>query len=537
MRSLPPALPEKQMTAPAENSYDRVPYTSFPYPQATPDRMATIATLFGLSPVPPDRSRVLEIGCASAGHLLPLAEQHPESTFVGIDLSTRQIADAEAARNLLGLTNITFRRQDILDLSSADGRFDYIIAHGIYSWIAPHVQQKLLAACRELLTPNGIAFISYNTYPGWHFRGVARGIMKFRCRHISDPQEKLREGKAVLELLIRTVQPDTVYSHILQKERKQLDGKIDDYLLHEYFEDHNQPLYFHEFIGQAAEHGLQFLGEAEFHTLFPINGLANDPEAALREMAADILEVEQYRDMIRNRVFRHTLLCRSELVVDRFLPATRMASVYVASKLQPADREGSPAGPESMVFTHGDISTSSGDPLFKAAMMHLAKIYPASERFEDLYAIAAVRIGVMPARRPLETPDGRSLAVSFLRGYSASAVELSVTRPRFTLSVPERPAAPRFSRFMAAHSDMMTNLRHESYKPNTLERHLVQLLDGTRDRAALNAGIAALVDDGTLTFFHDDKRIVDPVFLRKEIERAVEEHLGRLARRAFIFAP
>jgi methyltransferase-like protein len=83
----------------------------------------------------------------------------------------------------------------------------------------------------------------------------------------------------------------------------------------------------------------------------------------------------------------------------------------------------------------------------------------------------------------------------------------------------------------------MTNLRHESYKPNTLERHLVQLLDGTRDRAALNAGIAALVDDGTLTFFHDDKRIVDPVFLRKEIERAVEEHLGRLARRAFIFAP
>lgn len=525
------------MTAPAENSYDRVPYTSFPYPQATPERLATIATLFGLAPTPPDKCRVLEIGCASAGHLLPLAEQFPESTFLGIDLSARQVADAEAARTLLQLSNITLRQQDILDLSAADGRFDYIIAHGIYSWIAPHVQQKLLASCRELLTPNGIAFISYNTYPGWHFREVARGVMKFRGRNISDPDEKLRKGKEVLELLIRTVQPDTVYSHILQKERKQLDGKIDDYLLHEYFEDHNRPLYFHEFVGQAAAHRLQFLGEAEFHTLFPIAGLAHDPEAELREMAEDILDVEQYRDMIRNRLFRHTLLCRSELTVDRFLPATRMAGMYVASRLQPENRELSPAGSESMVFTQGDISTSSADPLFKSAMLHLAKTYPGYERFEELYAAAAMRIGIMPAPRPLETPDGRALAVSFLRGYSASAVELSVARPRFTLTVPERPLAPRFSRFMAAHSDMMTNLRHESYKPNTLERHLIQLLDGTRDRAALNAGVAALVDDGTLTFFHDDKRIVDPVFLRQEIERAVEEHLGRLARRAFVVAP
>ena len=35
----------------------------------------------------------------------------------------------------------------------------------------------VLEICQRHLAPNGVAYISYNTYPGWHIRGIARDIM------------------------------------------------------------------------------------------------------------------------------------------------------------------------------------------------------------------------------------------------------------------------------------------------------------------------------------------------------------------------
>jgi methyltransferase-like protein/cyclopropane fatty-acyl-phospholipid synthase-like methyltransferase len=524
------------MNRPEENSYDRIPYTSFPYPQATPERIATVARMFGLAPAPPERCRVLDIGCAAGGHLLPLAEQFPHSTFLGIDLSARQIASAETARQRLALPNLRFLHHDLAALSPDAGQFDYIIAHGIFSWVAPDVQEALLANCRRLLAPTGLALISYNTYPGWHFRTITRDIMSFRAGRLADPAEKLRAGKSALDLLAKSVPEKTTYREVLDQERKQLEGKIDDYVLHEYFEDNNRPLYFHEFIARAAAHHLQFVGEAEFQTLFPLANLPHDPEAELRDIADNLIEIEQYRDFIRNRLFRHTLLCRGELAVERFLPASRMAGIYVASKLKPDTPDASPAGDAPLTFTGGDISTTSADPLYKAAMLHLAAIYPAAEKFETLYARAAERLGLTPAPNPLQSPDGRTLAVSFLRGYSMAAVELSVARPRFTLTIADRPVAPRFARLMASAGELATNLRHESYRPSHFERHLLQLLDGTRDRPALAAAVHDLVAKGELRFLRDGQPLTDPGDLARQIEQGIHDALDRLARRAFLLA-
>jgi len=74
-------------------SYDEVPYESQSFPQSHPNRLATLGRLFGLSPAPVAQCRVLELGCASGGNLIPMAYHLPESEFVGLDL-IRQSSDS-----------------------------------------------------------------------------------------------------------------------------------------------------------------------------------------------------------------------------------------------------------------------------------------------------------------------------------------------------------------------------------------------------------------------------------------------------------
>src|SRR3954468_17474601 len=97
-------------------SYDAIPYPSHPMGQTHPDRLATLATLFGMDPPRPDRCRVLELGCADGGNLLAMAEGLPESEFVGIDLSARHIETGRAAVAALGLRNVTLKQLSITDV-------------------------------------------------------------------------------------------------------------------------------------------------------------------------------------------------------------------------------------------------------------------------------------------------------------------------------------------------------------------------------------------------------------------------------------
>src|SRR5262245_33479507 len=101
------------MPTPTPTSYDIFPYESHPFAQTHPDRLATVATLLGLKPPPVAKCRVLEIGCSDGGNLIPMAVELPGSTFLGIDLSAREIEDGQAMLDKLGLPNIELRRMGI----------------------------------------------------------------------------------------------------------------------------------------------------------------------------------------------------------------------------------------------------------------------------------------------------------------------------------------------------------------------------------------------------------------------------------------
>ncbi len=251
-----------EITAEAPFSYDVIPYPGIALPETLPSNLGMVATLFGMSPPPVEHCRVLELGCGSGGNLVPMADAYPEATFVGIDLSERQISQGLEPVCALGLQNIALRRLSILDVGSDFGQFDYILCHGVYSWVPAEVRDKILAICRDHLSPNGVAYVSYNTYPGWRMREIIRDALRFHTQPISDPAARIRQARAILDFLTESIPTaEGAYRMIFKTESDILRDSPDGYLFHEHLEDVNDPIYFQQFVAQAKAKGLQYLAE------------------------------------------------------------------------------------------------------------------------------------------------------------------------------------------------------------------------------------------------------------------------------------
>jgi SAM-dependent methyltransferase len=134
--------------------YDMTPYTSNSFPQSAPGQLASIAHLFGLETSEVSSARVLEIGCAAGGNLIPFAAAHPQAHTVGIDLSQVQVDQGRTRAQVLGLNNLELLAGNIARMNlAALGQFDFIVAHGGYCWVPAAVQEALLSAFRRLLAP------------------------------------------------------------------------------------------------------------------------------------------------------------------------------------------------------------------------------------------------------------------------------------------------------------------------------------------------------------------------------------------------
>src|SRR5687768_10414730 len=199
-----------------ETEYNQMPYPSAIYPQTHPDRLATIGTLFGLSPARVEKCRVLELGCGDGTNLVAMAATLPGSRFVGIDLATEPIGRGNQMAQAVGLRNVDLQARDILE-RKLDGEFDFIIAHGLYSWVPAVVRDRILEICRDHLAPQGMAFVSYNAYPGNHLRDVARGMMQYHARNFSNPLQQIRQARGLLKLVSQARgQPDLFHKVVEQ---------------------------------------------------------------------------------------------------------------------------------------------------------------------------------------------------------------------------------------------------------------------------------------------------------------------------------
>lgn len=463
-------------------SYDEVPYLRLAHAQTHPDRLATMATLLGMEPVAPDRCRVLELGCASGSNLIPMAEALPDASFVGIDVSAREIAEGQAMIAELELGNLDLRRLDILDIGPDLGEFDYVIAHGVYSWVPADVAEALLRVAGRHLAPRGVAYISYNAYPGWHTVGVLRDLLLYHARGVDRPSERAARGRAMLRFLIEMpaegrgpfAEMLATYAESLTERVEGLEARRDSYLLHDALGELNAPIYFSEFVERAARHGLQYLAEADSPVLMP-RQLVTQVRAAFGEQIDGLVELEQYVDFLRGRMFRRTLLCRQEVALQRELDPERIATLQVATRASPLpDAPGYPAGVIRFRSPDGAVLAVDHRPT-TAAMQRLTEAWPRTIPFEELIGREA-------------RPEDRSLLARNLLSaycYSQQLVTLRTRASHVVRSPGQRPRVAAATRAMAAETAIVADAYHDSVELDAPTRALVRELDGTRDRAAL----------------------------------------------------
>ncbi|HEY3064153.1 MAG TPA: class I SAM-dependent methyltransferase [Methylomirabilota bacterium] len=475
-------------TAPAF-AYDDVFYPARPLPQTHPDRLATQARIFGMNPAPVARCRVLELGCGDGGNLIPMAMAFPESRFVGIDLAEKAVTTAVEAAAALGVENVAFQRQDIMEAGKDLGQFDYVIAHGVYSWVPPAVRDRILAIAAETLTPHGVAYVSYNTYPGCHLRHTVREMMRFHIRDVMDSREKMARARHLVEFLIQAHAGPSKEQAFMREELAQVQMHGDSSLFHDDLADINVPVYFREFVAHAARHRLQYLGEAN---VFQMHDRMYEP--AVRETlhaltGDDVILKEQYLDFMSDRRFRQTLLCRDDVVLDRTPPPAIARQFHLASQAKP-------------VSPHPDVTSSSvveqfrgmkgaamatDHPLAKTAILLLGQRWPELLSFDELFQAARRRLADAPGVGAAGH-DADALAEIMLATYYAGLVEFHSHPPRFCVEPGPRPVASPLVRFQVQSDSVVTNLRHTTVDiEDTMGRHLIGLLDGTRDRKELLA--------------------------------------------------
>jgi SAM-dependent methyltransferase len=472
-------------------SYERIPYQSNPWTSAQPVKLETIAHFFGLEPAPAARARILEIGCGDGGHLVPLAYAYPDAHFVGLDLGETHIASANAFARSLELSNVRLRAESFVDFEDEAAPFDYVMAHGLMSWITPSLQKLLLETCKRLLAPSGIAFVSYNTYPGWGMQESIREILRHHNRGIDDLDLRIERSVALLDTLLATVPlAEEAYRKYLESVGKiARDPTRRYYFAHEYLEDENHPLYVRDFIERANQAGLGYLGDADMVDV-EIDNMPEESSSLLDALVEGPLHRLQVLDFAVNRKFRQSLLCHAEVTLRKTPDLDRAASMYAVSRLGVDGGAEDPAGDAVMSFSDRHGRTIEVDqPLVKAALLRFVEVDQQPIHFDELVDWAMRRLGRSPDRDdPSVAEEVRALALILARIFHADMAELCVSPPCWATAAGARPTASLLARQRAARGEPTTSLRHRTVAlDNDLVCEVIQLLDGSRDREAILA--------------------------------------------------
>ncbi len=522
------------MTVASSTSYDRVPYRSLAFPETHPDRLATVARIFGVTTPDVARCRVLELGCASGGNLIPMAFNLPASEFVGIDLSRHQVDDGMAIVGALNLTNIRIEHASILDVDAGWGQFDYIICHGVFSWVERPVQDKIFAIARENLTAAGVAYISYNTYPGWHMRESVRHMMRYHAAQFDDPAEQVEQARALLTFLASASDTALPYGQLLTREVERLGKAADSYLYHEHLEQTNVPLYFHDFAERAERAGLQYLSEAVVSEMLT----SHFPPAVaetLERISPDILHLEQYMDFVRNRQFRRTLLCHKDVKPKRALSPAVLHGLMVSSPAVTDAPTCDLSAATSILFTNGTQRATVSLPASKAAMLALMERWPRAIALDELCALALERAA--PFVDGL-APDTVRLGLmgDLFGGVMYGMVLLHTQQPPCTNHPSDRPRVHPLSAHQAAGGDIIVNAHHETFRLDDITLEVLRLLNGERSRSEI---VDVLVDryrDGSMLVEHEGTPVTTEEAARRVLATSVEKAVTNLARSGVLVA-
>ncbi|MFK7984844.1 MAG: methyltransferase domain-containing protein [Sandaracinaceae bacterium] len=476
-------------------SFEDVPYEGRPIDTTRPELIAVEAWLRGVPAAHPARARVLELGCAEGANLIPHAYHCPEARFVGVDSSPRMVATAQERASRLGLDNITFVCADILKLpAEADGPWDFIVCHGVFSWVPEPVRDAIFDALGERLAPGGVGYVSYNVEPGWATRGLVRQVLMARTRRIDDPREKLQEARELLTFLADTPFADHHYAASMAVDAKNLLTHRDPYIAHEYLTGVNEAFRYGDIAKMAEARGLRFLAE-----LSPIahRGVEERMRSAVGHITDDPIEAEELTDVLYGRAFRASLFSRADATlrdVDE-ARASLLSECGFVTRLSPRSSRVSLTDGDSEDFVDADdVRVAVTHPLLKASLLELSRAFPVALTLSELTQRAGA---VLQQRRVEGYAEGVSdaerdtLGEDLMRLLSLRHLELRVLWPEMVAAAGSRPRVSTLARSESRWFASVTNVFHSPVYMDDAARYLVELMDGSRSRDELTTQLLA----------------------------------------------
>ncbi len=483
-----------------KQNLENVPYRSRCYGFSHPAHIGAIALISGFTAPVVATARVLELGCGIGGNLVPMAYSCPRATFVGIDSSAVQISLAKELSTRAGLRNCQFLEHDLARSTPKLEPFDYIIAHGLISWVSPKVREQVMRGIAGLLKPTGFAYLGFNVFPGAHLKLIAREAMRFHTQNLTDPEQRVKGAASFLNFLT-AVQPekDSLYSKLLGAELENVRRQDVSHFLHDYLEQENHPLLFSQFVEEAGAQGLKYVADASAGTL-QLDGLSPDAQKQVLALAVNSRErLEQYLDFIVGRGFRQALVCHQALTplakVD--LPAVEQIFITSPFALRAAD-----AGQRSLRGAELDkelefssVSSRLGlkikDPIGAAVLLELQEVWPSMCSVKQLASKVKLRLG------PAAPADFEVRVLSGLVGAVAKGVALVRTENPVPAANTGSVRAHPIAQLLVKERMEVPNFLHQSVVLSDDKRWVLERLDGKVALEKLQGEFEKIAQTGT----------------------------------------
>ena len=472
----------------APNAYDRVLYTGASFAQTHPARLCTVAAMFGLHAPAPERCSVLELGCGNGSNLVPMAAAMPHARFVGVDLAATPIAQGRERAARLGLANLRLEQGDVSRLGAELGRFDYVIAHGLYSWVPPAVRPHVLRVAGEVLADDGVAYVSYNALPGCRLRHLVRELLRMHFGTTTFEPERIAEVRAFLADVARVeASRDGEFLGALQREIAFVLSLPDHVLYHDDLAAESHAFLLSDVLADARGRGLQFLGEATIAEMFTLAGFPDFDRMLAGWSGGDRVRREQHMDFLRGRRFRQTLLCRAHHRLADDAGPQALRAMHLRSSLR-AEAGAALFDRSEASFSDGERGARVDEPIAKSALARLAARWPDAVAFDALLdgALHDCAANAAPADDPQAA--GTALAALLWSMVRANLVELLRDAPPPAAPPGGRPRLRAVVADALARDVLPADLLNRAFRlDDPIAQRLALAMDGTRSRDALVA--------------------------------------------------
>ncbi|MBL1210761.1 class I SAM-dependent methyltransferase [Geminocystis sp. GBBB08] len=298
-----------------EGYISEINYTYGFYGELSPLKLALATAVNSVHP--PDLNKPFnycELGCGRGYTTNLLASAYPHAQFYANDFNPNHILEAKTLASSATNQNVHFFDDSFTKFIHQDlPQFDFIVLHGIYSWITPENRQAIVKFIDQKLTVGGLVYLSYNALPGWSVAIPIQGLMLRHRQQSSEPiLESIEQALNFTGKLIDTKAGYFVQNPNLKNRYERLKLQNRYYLAHEYFNEQWNSFYFDQVVQELEEAKLNFIGSAQLTDYVDVLNLSQEAQKELNEIKDPIYK-EVVRDFYLNTQFRRDIFARGKL--------------------------------------------------------------------------------------------------------------------------------------------------------------------------------------------------------------------------------